>query len=79
MKINNYTTKAKYFAYDGCHKIYLIASSSDKKEALETGYCILPISELEDTYADSCGLKFISNWKLTKRYAPQFETAIFGD
>ena len=77
MKINNHTTKAKCFAYDGCHKIYLINSESDKQNALEIGYDILSITELQETYNDSCQLRFISNWKLTKQYAEQFENAIF--
>ena len=80
MKINNRTTKAQFFAYDGCHKIYLIASNRDKKEALDGGYSILPIVDLKATYDDSCELRFISDWKLTKSYANQFENAVFyGD
>ena len=70
MKINGETIKAEEFAYDGCHKIYLIEDKLDREEA-SCGYDILPISELEYTFNKSCGLQFISNWKLSKSYADQ--------
>ncbi len=77
MKINNQETEAKKFAYDGCHKIYLIEDEADEKMALEYTYKILPIEELEETFEKSCELRFISNWKLTKSFVKQFENAIF--
>lgn len=67
----------KEFAYDGCHKIYLIEDSKDKEEALKIGYNLISINLLEETYEDSCSLKFISNWKLSKSYVGQFEEANF--
>jgi hypothetical protein len=73
MKINNQLTKAKHFAFDGCHKIYLIESTADKEEAIATGYSIYPISQLQESYENSCGLRFISDWQLTKKYVSQFE------
>lgn len=77
MKINNQETEVKKFAYDGCHKIYLIEDESDEKMALEYTYEILPIEELEETFEKSCSLRFISNWKLTKSFVRQFEDAVF--
>ena len=79
MVINGNKTDAISFAYDGCHKIYLCESGMDVAEASNAGYDILPIEMLEEIYEGSCGLKFISNWKLNKRFVPQFEEAIFGE
>ena len=76
MTINGIKTKAKQFAYDGCHKIYLIEDETDLNEA-KRGYSILPISKLKKTFNDSCGLQFISNWKLDKSFVEQFEDACF--
>ncbi len=77
MKINNTTTTAKKFAFDGCHKIYLLESRKDETEARAIGYSILPISELQDAYDSSCGLRFISNWQLTTSFVHQFDEATF--
>jgi hypothetical protein len=79
MKINGRETKAREFAYDGCHKIYLIESKEDRRDAEDCEYDILPISSLKKTYNISCGLQFISNWKLDKRYVDQFEEACIED
>lgn len=78
MYINNKEVKGEKFAYEGCHKIYIIEDSQDEKDAIEIGYNIYPISELEEIYLESCSLKFIRNWKLDKVYALQFENAIFS-
>lgn len=77
MKVNGIEIIGDKFAYDGCHKIYIIEDVDDWRTALESGYKILPIEKLEETYEKSCSLKFISNWKLDKRYVPQFEDAEF--
>jgi len=76
MKINGQETHAKEFAFDGCHKIYLIEDKMDLNEA-NMVYDILPISLIEKAFNESCGLQFISNWKLTKRFVDQFEEACF--
>lgn len=65
------------FAYNGCHKIYIIEDKEDEQKAIEYGYSILPISKLKITYDKSCSLKFINNWKLNKTYVGQFEEALF--
>ena len=75
MKINGKDTTAKKFAYEGCHKIYLLESRKDEIEARAIGYKILPVAELQDTYESSCGLRFISNWALDTSFADQFEDA----
>ena len=73
MTINGQHTDAKEFAYDGCHKIYLLESEDDFYEARDSGYDIIPIASLRKTYDRSCGLQFISNWKLDKSFVNQFE------
>ena len=79
MKINGKEIKAKQFAYDGCHKIYLIEDTDDLKDAKGIGYDIYDIELLKETYDDSCSLRFINNWKLTEQIVPQFETAKFEE
>lgn len=64
-------------AYDGCHKIYICEDEEDVNKAIEIGYEIHDISELEKLYNISCQLVFISNWKLSIQYVPQFSEAEF--
>lgn len=64
-------------AYDGCHKIYICEDEEDVKEAIEIGYEIHEISELEKLYKGSCSLVFISDWKLLDCYIPQFTEVEF--
>ena len=64
-------------AYDGCHKIYICEDEEDVKEAIEIGYEIHEISELEKLYKGSCSLVFISDWKLLDYYIPQFTEVEF--
>lgn len=77
MKINGKEVLGTKFAYDGCHKIYIIEDDKDLMEALNLNYDIFPIGKLEDTYDNSCPLKFIDNWKLNNCYVHQFEDAKF--
>lgn len=67
------------FAYDGCHKIYILEDYIDLKEAQQSNLYIYSIVDLERTYNRSCPLKFINNWKLDKTYAEQGEEAIFDE
>lgn len=77
MKINNKEVIGDKFAYDGCHKIYIIEDEKDRKDAEEYDYQIFDLKDIQNVYENSCELKFISNWKLDKRYVNQFEDAIF--
>ena len=77
MMINEQETDAKEFAYDGCHKIYLLEDEADKEMAIGCEYDIIPIEHLEETYDKSCELRFIYNWKLNKKFVRQFEDAKF--
>lgn len=74
MKINDVEVLGNKFAFDGCHKIYIIEDDNDYNEAVSYGHNIHNINELEHIYRhETCDLVFISNWKLTKRYVEQFE------
>lgn len=78
MKINNQTIKAKEFAWDTCHKIYLIETPKERETFLEYEYDLFPIEELEKAYANSCELRFISHGNLDlPNVVNQFETAVF--
>ncbi len=77
MKINGKEVIGTQFAYDGCHKIYIIEDREDLENAKERDYKIKDIQELESIYNNSCSLKFISNWKLTTFYVAQGEKANF--
>ena len=79
MKINQQEITAQHFAYDGCHKIYLIENRNDFDDATNSGYSIYPICRLQQTYEDSCELRFIDNWGLSKKYVAQFQDAIFEE
>ena len=66
--------------WDGCHKIYLIKSEDEVKEAILEGYDsedIKPLEKLEITYWRSCSLRFISSWDLKTRFIDQFEKVSF--
>ena len=78
MTINGHKIKAKLFAWDTCHKIYLINTRIDKKTYLEYEYNLFPISELEEAYKSSCSLRFISNGDLQgENIVDQFAKAVF--
>ena len=78
MRINGIKVETNgCFAYDGCHKIYIIEDYAEQQEALDSGYTIVNIHDLPSVYYSSCPLRFINNWALDKTYAPQCEDAIF--
>lgn len=78
MKINGIEINAKKFAYDGCHKIYILENEKDEKEAISYDYEIHDINEIEEIYKNSCCLKFIDSWDLTKFYVKQGDIAEFN-
>lgn len=57
--INDVNVPTKEFAFDGCHKIYLVSSDEGRNELIGYGYTILPISDLPDVWENSCSLRFI--------------------
>ena len=76
-KINGLTVDQKKFAYEGCHKIYLISNKKQEEEAKSYDYKILPIEALKETFENSCGLRFIHTWTLKKTFVKQGEKANF--
>lgn len=68
MKCNRKIIKGKGFAWDGCHKIYLLKTPEEIEEALNNGYTIYPIKDLPEIYNRSCPLRFIAYWDLSKPY-----------
>lgn len=56
--INGEQVSASEFAYDGCHKIYLIANDEGRRNV--EGYDIYPASRLPDVWKETCWLRFIS-------------------
>lgn len=70
-----FETKAKEFAYDNCHKFYIIQTKRDRSHALDLGYDLYPMEKLASMFRDSCPLRFIQTWKL-KTVVPQFEPKV---
>lgn len=74
IKINNFKVRTcGFFAYDGCHKIYILENAKNLKDAIILNYNILKIEKLEEVYNNACNLKFINSWDLTTTFVPQFE------
>ena len=68
------------FVFDNCHKIYLVEDMDDIESVKETwgeDTIFYNIDELPRIWEESCSLRFISNWKLDKRYVRQFCGAKF--
>ena len=53
-------------AYDGCHKFYYIEDEQDEAEAISYEYELYPFEDFIKLWDESCPLRFLSNWKLTK-------------
>lgn len=64
------------FAYDGCHKIYIMETIEDIMLFTAYGYDIYPIEKLKETWKNSCSLRFIHNGNLKKNYIPQFASYV---
>ena len=79
MKINGKKVIGKKFAFDGCHKIYIIENEKDLNEVyINGGYEIFDnLKDLEKVYENACPLRFINNWQLTTTYVEQGQVAIF--
>lgn len=80
MKVNGKEIVGERFAYDGCHKIYVVENDEEAMEAASYGYELLPLRKLQGIWDISCELRFISPWNLNKeKYVKQFEEAKFED
>lgn len=60
-------------AYDGCHKIYICEDENDEVDAIDAGYELYDMLDLQEIWDKSCPLRFVSNWKLTKAFIGQKE------
>lgn len=70
--------KASGFIFDGCHKIYLLRKNkkAEEDQCRKDGYDIHPMKELEQTFTNTCPLRFI-NWLGTlETVVPQFATQV---
>lgn len=72
------------FAYDGCHKIYLL-QEDDLDDFTESWYDgdfeaaksnIYDLSSICDCFENSCPLRFIHDWKLKETIVKQFEEKV---
>jgi len=60
--INGVEIAATHFAWDQCHKIYLINSQEHRQAMFDNGWSesdIFPVEELPQAWENSCGLRFI--------------------
>ena len=62
LKINGIEIEAEVFAYDGCHKLYVLNDEDAENEAKECGYDIYSIEYLLEAFVNSCPLRFINEW-----------------
>ena len=60
-------------AYDGCHKFYVLENYEEGKQAINQGWNILTFDHFIKEWPNSCCLRFLRNWNLTKCYVKQFE------
>lgn len=70
--INDHTIEADEFAWDGCHKIYVVTNKESRDELAYYGYDFFPIAELQEAWDTSCNLKFINSADLVDSFVPQF-------
>ena len=76
--VNGQIVYAKEFAFDGCHKIYVMDDQVQKKKFEKYGYEFFPIDDLQKAYEDSCGLRFISHADVEeKEFVGQGVDAVF--
>lgn len=80
---NLYNIPGFKIAWDGCHKIYVVASDIDQEEAVSLKYDLYELDQLPKIWEESCLLKFISPWDLHTNYIEQGDmasnTLIFKD
>lgn len=76
-KINGKPVVGDSFAYDGCYKFFVCETKEDEEMMERSGYTIVPIEYLEETYRKSNVFSFIDTARLTRIYADQFEPVTF--
>lgn len=73
--INGVQIWADEFAWDTCHKIYIVTDQESRDQLEGYGYEFFPIDLLEECWEGSCNLRFISDASLSCNYVSQFEDA----
>lgn len=77
LKINGKEVKTNgSYAFDNCHKFYILENDEDKMKALDIGYDIYPVKHLATDLEHSCPLRFINNWNLKETYLVQGEKSV---
>lgn len=71
ISVNGITIYADEFAWDECHKIYIVTDQESRDQLEGYGYEFFPINELEDAWQASCFLRFISDASLSCDYVSQ--------
>ena len=61
-RINGIEVVANAFAFDGCHKIYLLNDGDAIVDAEEKGYDIYDIDGIVEAFDCACPLRFINEW-----------------
>ena len=61
---------AKGYVFDGCHKIYVCRTWTEVRECRRAGEVVHGMNSIEETYRNSCPLKFI-NWVDLRTIVPQ--------
>ncbi len=79
MKVNGKEIKGIGFAFDGCHKIYVVANEEERWQAKIAGYEMHDLHDLPKIWYMGCPLRFISTWSLTDYYVHQGEQATFTE
>ena len=59
------------FAWDGCHKIYIIENDEDDAVMRALDYDIYLIKNLDEAWDSSCSLRFISSVDFSKSFIDQ--------
>ena len=77
LRINGQIITAIGFAFDGCHKFYLLENDADCKKMVGLDYNIYLIEGLPEAWLFSCQLRFIDSADLKKCYVHQGEPAYF--
>jgi len=71
VEINDTRIWADEFAWDGCHKLYIVTDQESRDQLEGYGYDFFPINELKECWDSSCGLRFISDASLNCNYISQ--------
>lgn len=77
IKINGKEVNGFAFAFDGCHKIYILKDFKERAAATENMYETFDLQKIVEVFYNSCNLRFIRSWDLQEVYVAQGEAAHF--